>query len=725
MKRILCAAVPAAILAACAPQAASANVTVGSSGWEWGTPAPQGNTLRAMAFGPGRGYAVGDFGTLLATDDAGATWSGLRSGTFQALTEVQAVDADTMVAGGGCVARRSDDGGRSFSRIAFTPVEASCREPLVAMAFPAERTGFLILADGTVLQTNDGGTEFAQKTAIPGSRSAPGGAQNRPADAAFTSTTTGVVAIGGQLYRTVDGANSWSLVADAQRLVRSVVFVDANVGYAVGTGSLVLTTTDGGATWKGLEAKAPAPLDLATIRCASAELCVAATVGGNVLARTADGGATWTFPTLSTDPLHAVAFASAARLVAGGAQGATVVSDDGGITASPIGSRLTGQFRRIRAGLAAGTAFAPGADGALAKTLDGGRTWTRGNVSTSEDVLDVAFPTATEGYALDVDGGLFRTSTGGASWRPLDKGTTARPVAVFAPAAGQVLLIGPRGVRRSADGGEAFTQIRGGAVARASLAGVDRAGAHIVAWGTSTLVRSSDGGRTWKAIAKPSGKLRLRAADFLTAKTGFVLDGVGRVWRTRDGGRRWTELPGVGTDQAYDLAFSSTRDGYLLSPISSGSTRTDGLLRTNDGGSTWHPQYVVAARVPELGLAAPGGGVDYLLGGTSALLASRTGGEQGAPSTLTITTQRRRLTKAGRIRVTGRLAPATGSETVTVAARRAGGGWRTQAVKVAANGAFTTSWDVGRGTTTFVAQWSGDFRSRGDGSPTLAVRGGR
>src|SRR3954462_3008488 len=84
------------------PAAASANVQVGSSGWLWGNPLPQGNTLRAMSFAGSAGYAVGGFGTLLKTEDGGSTWTGLPAGTFSNLTKVQAVDASTIVAGGGC-----------------------------------------------------------------------------------------------------------------------------------------------------------------------------------------------------------------------------------------------------------------------------------------------------------------------------------------------------------------------------------------------------------------------------------------------------------------------------------------------------------------------------------------------------------------------------------------------------------------------------------------------
>ena len=82
------------------PAAAPAAVQVGSSGWLWGNPMPQGNTIRSLSFAGTQGYASGDFGTLLRTSDAGATWTGLLSGTFTGLMEVQAIDGDSVCAGG-------------------------------------------------------------------------------------------------------------------------------------------------------------------------------------------------------------------------------------------------------------------------------------------------------------------------------------------------------------------------------------------------------------------------------------------------------------------------------------------------------------------------------------------------------------------------------------------------------------------------------------------------
>jgi hypothetical protein len=133
---------------------------------------------------------------------------------------------------------------------------------------------------------------------------------------------------------------------------------------------------------------------------------------------------------------------------------------------------------------------------------------------------------------------------------------------------------------------------------------------------------------------------------------------------------------------------------------------------------------VVSAPIPGDGVAAGRGGVDYLLGGDAGLLFSRSGGDAGRASRVVLN-PRRRVSRPSTIAVTGRLAPARGNERVTVSALAPGSTrWQHQTVRTAANGAFTTSWRVRRGTTRFVAQWAGDFRSAGDGSAPLAVRVG-
>jgi photosystem II stability/assembly factor-like uncharacterized protein len=731
----------AAALAACAlaaiPAAAPANVQVGSSGWSWGNPLPQGNTLRAMAFFGTTGYAVGDFGTLLKTTDGGSNWEGLPAGTFSNLTELQVLDGNTLVAGGGCVARRSTDGGRTFTRIGFTNVESDCPADsnLAALSFLSPDIGYIFETAGQVFQTRDGGTRFAAKIAVPGTRTVGGGAV--PTDAQFLTEATGFVSTSdGKIYQTTDAANSWKPVNDTNRPVRAISFASATVGYAVGDNSLFLKTTDGGATWTPKDVGAPGGQDLTAVRCADEKTCVVTTKSGTVIGVTKDGGATFTWPSPSTDPLFAAAFASATRVVAAGQQGSTAYSDDAGANFTPVGGRLVGQFTRVRAGRVAGSAFAPGPDGTLGRTVDGGHTWTRGNVATSQDVLDVSFPTVNDGYALDVAGGVFNTNDGGQTWATLNTGSTARAHAVYAPSASVVMVIGPTGIRRSTDSGGSFSAVRGDVVSRTILDGVDRGGSAIVAYGPQDAIRSTDNGKTWKVILKPGkyvrrgkkkvNRLGIRNVDFADANNGFLLDSSGRLWRTKNAGKSWTELPGIGTNAARGMSFASAQKGYLV--ISSfGDVRrpTGFLLRTDDGGVTWHPQFVVSNPIADFGVAA-GGGTDYLLGGQQSLLYSTTGGETGASSDLSIKAPKTKYTKPVHITVTGTLKPASGNERITVSYRRPGSTrWTSQTVSAAKNGTFTSSWNVTKGDNVFVAQWQGNFRSHGDGSKVLTVTVGK
>ena len=98
--RIAIAAVAAALVAVfVAALSSAAVVTTSHSGWTWGSPQPQGHSLKAIEFAGARGYAVGAFGTIVRTDDGGTTWAGLRTGTTQNLSGLQTIDAEHVRGG--------------------------------------------------------------------------------------------------------------------------------------------------------------------------------------------------------------------------------------------------------------------------------------------------------------------------------------------------------------------------------------------------------------------------------------------------------------------------------------------------------------------------------------------------------------------------------------------------------------------------------------------------
>src|SRR3954451_1325894 len=234
------AAFPAAAHAAPVP------VAVAHAGWTWGNPLPQGDSLSALALQGNRGYAVGEFGTMLRTDDGGATWTGVPTGLTEDLTEVQMISADSVVIAGGCPVRRSDDGGKTFRRLPWTASDARCTAGVAGLAFPSATVGYLLLGNGNLLRSSDSGKTWSRRTAVPGTPATSGASRIAPSDLEFTSINTGFASTTGSGgFYTTDGGRTWTPVLQLPFSMRVIIFPTASVGYAVGAAPVALKTTDG------------------------------------------------------------------------------------------------------------------------------------------------------------------------------------------------------------------------------------------------------------------------------------------------------------------------------------------------------------------------------------------------------------------------------------------------------------------------------------------------
>ncbi len=733
-------AVTAALFTMCV-SVGSASVRVPLSGWNWGNPAPQGNALGAIDFQAGRGYAVGRAGTALRTDDGGETWSGLATGTASDLARLQIIDPETVTILGadGCVLRRTDDGGKTFHKI-FIVAETDCPDRVRAATFVDKTTGYLLLADGSVLRTTDAGQSFAKQTAIPGTAASatPGGAVAK--EIVFNGPESGIVFVspGGAAatvaYFTTDAGVSWKPLTIPGANVERVYRFDANTLYAIG-GETLLRSIDGGLTWT--KRAFGAGLTLTSIACADASTCLLTTSKGE-LDRTTDAGETAVTITASSVPLAGAAFATPSRAVAVGAAGQTVVSDDAGINYVPIGGDIGGQFSLVRRGPVPSAAFAPGAKGQLALTGDGGATWKVANVSTSADLADTSWPDVKTGYALDVRGGLFRTQNSGLTWQTLSAGPGGASRAVIAiPGTTTVLLFGPKGIKRATGGGE-FTAVDGKAVGNATLSDAQLAGTAIYAWAAAgkQLLVSTHQGTSWKALKLPAKKTRVKQVSFHSRSAGFLLDTGGRLWRTANGGRSWTQSLSAGTAQINGVTFGSATSGYV-SIRGFGDDRTSAyVLHTTDAGKSWRPQAVSTGVIGPSGIVASDATHAFSLVGTNnglfparRLFFTASGGDAGVASPLKIKASPARFTKKslkatkGKVTITGTLGSAIGGEQITISARAVNGvDWTSRTVTAGANGgSFSATFNV-HGPAVFVGQWAGDSGRIGEGTAPLVVK---
>jgi photosystem II stability/assembly factor-like uncharacterized protein len=148
---------------------AMAGVSAPQSGWVSGNPVLGPNQLSDLVCAGATCYASGQFGTLLKSTNGGGSWAGIVTGITFDLVRVRLVggSAERIVTGGGCVLRRSDDGGETFSRLPFTASDRTCEARVASFSFPSPNVGYLELVDGKVLSTTDGARRSRARLPCP------------------------------------------------------------------------------------------------------------------------------------------------------------------------------------------------------------------------------------------------------------------------------------------------------------------------------------------------------------------------------------------------------------------------------------------------------------------------------------------------------------------------------------------------------------------------------
>ena len=182
------------------------------------------------------GWAVGKSSTILHTADGGATWKAQRSAIppEKHLFNVKVIDARTVWAVGDWGAIEvTHDGGATWEDRSLGTVTAKVEDSgarvsntltddviLYALSFPDPRHGFIAGEFGTLLATDDGG-ETWQKRDV--------GTEKTLFGVRFTTPDKGwVVGIDGLILHTGDGGRSWKVQHGAARAesIEELAFLD-------------------------------------------------------------------------------------------------------------------------------------------------------------------------------------------------------------------------------------------------------------------------------------------------------------------------------------------------------------------------------------------------------------------------------------------------------------------------------------------------------------------
>ncbi|MCU0303741.1 MAG: YCF48-related protein [Thermoanaerobaculales bacterium] len=261
-----------------------------------------------------------------------------------------------------------------------------------------------------------------------------------------------LVAVGerGHVLVSTDGGRSWRQVeAPTRSLLTAIAFAGPEVGVAVGHDSVILRTTDGGETWERVHWAPEDEAPLFDVWFADELNGVAIGAYGSRF-RTFDGGATWEFEPIGEDDWHLqhIALADTGALYMAAEAGMLYRSDDGGESWSELPSPYEGSFFGLLP-LEGDTLLAFGLRGHLFRSEDGGTTWAEIDTGTVA-ILNAGVRLADGTIVIVGLGGTVLTSTdGGHSFglfqRPARRGISS----VIEVGDGELLLVGEFGLHRA------------------------------------------------------------------------------------------------------------------------------------------------------------------------------------------------------------------------------------------------------------------------------------
>ncbi|MEZ0326028.1 MAG: YCF48-related protein [Fimbriimonas sp.] len=325
--------------------------------------------------------------------------------------------------------------------------------------------------------------------------------------------------------------------------LNGVAFVSPTHGFITGAAHKLLETTDGGLNWR--------PVDLGTstepfyeiyFRDANNGFLIGNTSGASEHFRTTNGGATWTRMTVPGGSWYHIDSVSATTGFAG-ANGAIARTTDGGVNWT-VRSGYPGcpvvfgmDFKDANVGLVGGQIAQTSTPG-IFKTTDGGVSWTRAFTQSANDVLWINGTTA---IAI-VGTRIYRSINTGSRWSlysTTDISTGLMDMTV---------------------------------VDTNTIVGVSGAG---------DVWRSVDNGLTWTQQLKGLGALPAEwCVSFSDTQNGWIAGQGGLVFKTTDGGVTWTQASnGIGA-QFYKIVMVDDNQGYAAG-------ENGYVAHTLDGGRRW------------------------------------------------------------------------------------------------------------------------------------------
>ena len=535
--------------------------------WKWQNPIPTANLMRDIQFLDSQiGWAVGDAGTILKTNNGGQIWQSQSIGMTKGLSSVHFTDTQNgwVVGDGGIILKTSDGGSH------WLPQTSSTNKNLSSVNFIDTQTGWTVGDAGIILKTSNGGNSWQSQVS---------GTIKDLNSVYFQDSQTGwTVGNAGTIRKTSNGGQTWQGQSSGTTFnLFSVHFSNAQIGWVVGE-TVILYTTNSGQSWQSQGGGSLNALYSVHFRDIQTGWGIGA--GGTIM-KTSDGGQTWeTQSSGTTNDLYSVHFSDSLTGWAVGDRGIILKTNNGGSSWQSQNSGRTNQLNSVYF-TNSQTGWAVGNNGAILATSNKGQIWQSQSSGTLNPLRSVHFIDAQTGWVVGgrpfIVGTILKTSNGGQNWETQNSGTINLLNSVYFSDNQTGWTVGDNGtILKTNNGGQTWQAQTSGTTEQLKSVHFEDAQTGWVV-GNSTVLKTSNGGQTWQSNGTA---ISFTSVHFIDSQTGWGVCWQGEIRKTTNGGQSW-QTQNSGTYQnLFSVHFSDSQTGLAV-----GDSGT--ILKTNNGGTTW------------------------------------------------------------------------------------------------------------------------------------------
>ena len=237
-----------------------------------------------------------------------------------------------------------------------------------------------------------------------------------------------------------------------------------------------------------------------------------------------------------------------------------------------------------------------GSRGTLLNTLDGGKNWKQGKKFTGDNIRDVYFSDAQNGWLLcesDIYSAgagslsyLLNTNDGGVSWERVDfLGSKERIARIFFAPNDKGFAVGESGAFwMMGDAPKVWKKIIL-PVGYLMLSGKFTDNLHgFIAGGGGTVLATEDGGLNWTQTIMPeTDRAKLNAIFFADQSKGWAVGEKGQIYFTNNGGKVWSDQSLNFSANITDVFFLDVTEGYLVADNGT-------IFHTTTAGNVWNQE---------------------------------------------------------------------------------------------------------------------------------------